>query len=203
MPTIYDPGFYAGLIKTLGLRENFLSELPQGLLLTIDVGQLLSTPPPIPISNVGKGIFRVFNPANPGLGSDLSVSANNSTDINGVVGIGTGKRWQLVGMNLQLVTSATVANRQVGLQVKTPGAPGGTWTFGWDVTGVAASSNQGVVFGVGLAAANLTLTRAGVSNIVPIPPSIYLEANWALATNTINLQVGDQLSGIWIVMHEY
>lgn len=209
MPEIYDPAFYANLIKTFGLRENLRSVLPDGagIIPVVDVGQLLTNPPPLPVTfaapllKPGVGIYRVFNPSSPVAGLNWS-DGNLSASF-----IPPARAWRLRAVTALFIASATVANRQAALQI----TGGGTAALmEWiDPTVITAGQQVQVTYVPGAVAAIDSVTGV-IHHVIPIPNDLLIIPNPATGTagKTIsglarNIQAADTWSNIFFEVEEY
>jgi len=140
---------------------------------------------PIVSSLEGGGLVRTIQGATPAPGAEFTET------------VPTGARWQLLGLQASLTTSATVANRRPSVVWSVNGAQVGRSV---QVTDVAASSS-----GVFNWAAGMTLSAAifaGV-NVVGLPLDLQLLAADFFASTTTNLQAGDQWTLTRYVVREW
>ena len=130
----------------------------------------------------GPGYLYEYTLSNPGAGLDWSYA------------IAVNSRVRIQSINAQLLTSATVANRIVRVQVKN------------QLSGVAyqAAANQTIAANttaqVSISPANATsITDTATVNIA-IPSPLFLYGNEFIGVSTPNLQSGDQWSAIHFLM---
>lgn len=133
----------------------------------------------------GAGCLRVIAGTSPGAGVEISetVPAN--------------ARWQVLTFRYQLLTSATVANRQSAL-LADDGAVNLFYAGGDAVE--AASGTYLYSYGTGFAP-----IAGGPTNALgrSLPSPIFLPAGARLKTQTINLQAGDQYSAVNYLVREW
>lgn len=100
----------------------------------------------------------------------------------------TGARWELISVLVSLATSAAVVNRNMSLQVFTPGVQ--TWGKYEAGVNVPANTTQWFQYGLGLTVFGATAPE----NIeyVSLPQQVYFLAGQAFSSFTPNLQAGDQ-----------
>lgn len=209
MPEIYDPAFYSSLVKAFGLRENFRAVLAEmGVLAVVDVGQLLSNPPPFPTLAItppllkpGVGIYRVQNPLSPGPGVDWTDGNLSATFIP------PARAWRLRAVTFVLVTSAAAGNRRVALLVIGGGAAAQMeW---WDPNPQAPSTTVQYNF-VPNATAVATVEAGTINHVIPIPNDLLIIPNPAtgsagktIRSQTLGIAAADQYSNIFYEVEEY
>lgn len=105
--------------------------------------------------------------------------------------VGAGLSYQLETVRFQLVTSATVATRSARIRI----TDGTNELFKSDVNATqAASLTQQYYGGAGLA----PFTASPTVFMVQIPVGMVLGGGWTVGSNSLNLQVADQYSGIFL-----
>lgn len=106
------------------------------------------------------------------------------------------KVWRVNALQATLVTSATVSNRNLRYAVLNPD---GVEVFRASANAsVAASSTTIVQFAVGLGSA---YGASDGSIVVPIP-DLFWEAGFQIQVAAANLQAGDQIQGVQLVVEE-
>ncbi len=126
----------------------------------------------------GAGAIVNTNPANPAAGADFTITMPT----NGRVRVST--------LNAQLVTSATVINRIVRVQIKN-----GLGNLVYQAPPqqvIPASTTAQVTFAPGQITSVVDVTTVNV----PLPGPVVLGGGFTLGTSTTNLQIGDQWSNI-------
>lgn len=118
----------------------------------------------------------------PAAGGELTITVPNGT------------QWEVLGLNFDLQTSATVANRRVHVIL---GASGTLYLNCFGNQNQAASLTR-----------HYTCTPIGViptetdddDIIIPMPPGIFLDQGMKITTQTTNRQAGDQFSGMTMLV---
>ena len=118
-------------------------------------------------------------------------AGTNSSDT-----VPTGAKWQVLAIQLQLVSSVTVANRVVAILFDDGGS-----VFSSNINNVvqAASSTFTWSFAPGL------INQAVVNNIVMtcIPNKVFLYPGYRIRSSILALQAGDQISQIFYQVQEW
>lgn len=124
----------------------------------------------------GAGQLRVVAGTTPGVGADINEVVPGN------------RRWQLLSFQANLVTSATVANRQVTFDID----DGGVNQFGISgaLAAQVASTTTRYTFAPGLTPA----TDAFGDGLIAAPNPLVLKAGHRIKTFTFGLQAGDQWS---------
>lgn len=132
------------------------------------------------------GDVQVITPANPAAGANL------------IYTLPAGYRYQIMAVRMIYASDANVANRNLILQI-TDAVPNTLWEV-MNLLNHAASTTT-----------NYTFSDHGYSHtaflasrmIAAIPVRMTLRAGWIIRTLINNVQVGDQLSGIAITLHQW
>lgn len=129
---------------------------------------------------------------------ELITVADPAAGANFSQAVPTGERWKLIYCRFKLVTSATVATRQVRLQVA-PDAGSFPIAFLNEETQTASVTNTYNFsnFGSRISGPNASMTYP------LIPANIEIPAAGTIATSINNIQAGDQLSEIRIYIKKF
>lgn len=131
----------------------------------------------------------------PGWVQSLGV-ANPAAGANWSVTVPTNARWLVRGITFTLTTSATVATRTVEVNL----------TDGVNQLQVFPAFNTqaaslGFRYNANSTTANVTTDTTQIQ--IPIYADLRMVAGWVLSTTTVNIQVGDQYSGIRLTLEEW
>lgn len=130
----------------------------------------------------GAGVIRSIQATNPGAGADFTVT------------VPAGARWQLLGLNYQLVTSAAVATRTSQLVID----DGANVVFqNTQAAGQAASLTEQYCYTP--LGGNSPVAQG--ASLLSLAPSAFLAAGYRIRSVTANIQAGDQYSLInpWVL----
>lgn len=138
-------------------------------------------PDPIP----GRGLIKSIQSANPAAGAEASITVT----VNRV--------WHILSAAIKLVTSATVANRRVHLQFS-KNEPAELHAF----SEIDQTASQTIDYAFGKYGA---VPDSADNNqiIVPIPHDIWLFSEATIATETTNIQVGDNFGTLALNIEEF
>ena len=127
---------------------------------------------------------RAFAVTQPAAGADFSQT------------VPAGLQWRIRAVFVKIVTSATVASRQLTLQFKDDQ---GNLLFQCPASTTQAASLTGLYSFFPTAPWNVV----GTTNFVaPIPPDLTLADSFVIASSTASIQTGDQLQNIVILLEE-
>ena len=121
--------------------------------------------------------------ANPSAGADWTVAVPART------------YWRLKAAYSELTTSATVANRVVGIRVKD--AAGKVVFFVKASAAQAASLTQRYSAGTDLPSA-----VADVTTLLPLPQDLVMREGWTVESVTTLIQAGDQFANVTLAVEE-
>ena len=133
----------------------------------------------------GAGALRSITGATPGAGAEISET------------VPTGARWELLAFSAQLVTSATVANRNPSLVLDD-----GALVYARCPTTqlIAASLTYQVTWAQGFSSAQTTGANIAIA---PLPINDRLGSAHRIRTSTVGIQVGDQYSAVQYLVREW
>lgn len=140
---------------------------------------------PVRSSLEGPGFVRNILGTDPAAFFEIGISVPNNA------------RWRLLALRVNLVTDATVANRQVQLQFDASG--NGTYLFATAINAQTASSTVTYQFGQFGSARATTFNNV---QEIPIPP-IILPAGSTIVSVTNNMQAGDNYGAPRILVEEW
>lgn len=124
-----------------------------------------------------------------------AVQANPSAGADFTITVPAGLAWRVRSVFAQLVTSGTVASRQVNLVIKDD--------QGNIITEVAASGTQAAsLTGSYTFAANEPLAGASNTFVIPIPQDLVLPESFTIGSSTGSIQTGDQWQNITVLAEE-
>lgn len=126
--------------------------------------------------------YGVENVANPAAGADFSFSVPHN------------QHWSIISVSFRFVASVVVVNRTVQLQVL---ARSGSPVFTAEAPAVQTAGQDRRY----VAAAFGTLNALGGGSVfrsIPIPPNLVVADDFSLKSTIIGIDVGDQLSEIFI-----
>jgi hypothetical protein len=136
-----------------------------------------------------QGTFRSAGRFQPGTGEIVQIAgADPAAGAQMLETVPAGHRWRLLSVRIALTTSATAANREIGLCIETD-APQ-LYFFSPSRQNQIASLSRSYNFFPGVA------TTTPVTNTeftVPIPDNQYLLPGYRLETCATNFQVGDDI----------
>lgn len=133
----------------------------------------------------GPGALRTILGTNPGAGNEIAET------------VPTGARWQLMSLRVQLVTSATVANRIPELAIDD-----GTSTWFQSANSVSQVASTTVRYSFGSGYGSL-VNGSGNEQSRGLPTPLFLGGGYRLRTSTSALQVGDVFSAIVYNVREW
>lgn len=132
----------------------------------------------------GPGNIFATQVSNPAAGADWTVT------------VGGGRRWRLQSFAATLVTSASVANRNVRAVLQ-DGAFHGLWQ-GAAQQNIPASTTAVVAAAPGQFTSTVDITTVNL----PLPSPCIIPAGGVIKVSTLNIQAGDQWAGIWLSVEE-
>lgn len=137
-----------------------------------------------PLLAAGPGQIRAVAGADPAAGAEITVRVPETA------------QWRLLGLRFELVTDATVANRQVDLLID----DGANTVLRIEPPAVqAASLTDGYNYGPGLPARALLTSEF----LIPLPVKVVLPGGWRIRTVTANLQAADNFGAVYLWVEEW
>lgn len=162
------------VVLNLLVNESVVAVLAQGIISPITG---VTYPTQLPLQNSQFfGVAQQISFSSPAVGTDLAFT------------LPLNQYWELLGLTVHIVASATVASRTVRLDInKATGGP----IVRADGTAVTASQTVDVTFVPG---GTTAIVIASALHEVALPPRIFLPSGSTIATTTANIQAGDQIS---------
>jgi hypothetical protein len=133
--------------------------------------------------------YVINTPANPAAGADFSLT------------VPTNSLWEIVHIGFHITTSATAANRFLACQVLDAGS-NELFLFFASGSSLGASGGSDTRFEVGIPqlAGNIGITSFNSS---AMPPKLMVTDGFKIGSHIYNIQAGDQISGIRIIVRAY
>lgn len=138
-----------------------------------------------------RGKQQVLNVESPPAGSNWNLALPQNPE---------GVWWRVVSVAFTLITDVTVINRFQRVVYRQGGTDGPVYAITGNPTAIVAASNITCIYGEGYTA---VLGAGGPVNAAPLPTDLRARAQDAVGSAIANLQAGDTMIGIRLVVEEW